>query len=105
MPLLSPSEEACLYRVIKESVSNVSRHAGAAQFEVRMAFSGSRASVSIEDDGDGFDPDRVMSGRNPRAWACKSIRDRMLDEAGTFNISSGDAGTAISIEMPIGGSS
>jgi len=103
MPLLTPSEEACLYRVIKEAVSNVIRHSSATSFEVRMAFSSSSASVTIEDDGFGFDTDRVILGET-QGLGLKSIRDRMIAESGTFSISSGETGTAISIEMPIGGS-
>ncbi len=104
LPLLSPSEEACLYRIIKESVSNVVRHAGATQFDVTMSFGDSCARVRIEDNGSGFDPEGVMSG-GTQGLGLESIKDRVLNEGGVLDIASGDAGTALSIEIPIGRSS
>ena len=101
MPLLSPAEEACLYRMIKEAVSNVVRHANATYFEVTMAFSDSTASVTIEDDGDGFEAERIMLGET-KGLGLESIRDRVLAECGTLSVASGETGTAISIEIPIG---
>ena len=43
MPLMSPAEEACLYRVTKEAVSNAVRHSNATLIEVRIGFSDGRA--------------------------------------------------------------
>jgi len=103
VPRLTPSEEACLYRVTKEAVSNIVRHANAGSFEVAMSFSEGRAAVSIEDDGGGFDAEWALAG-GTQGLGLKGIRDRLAREQGTFNIASGESGTRVSVEIPIGGS-
>jgi signal transduction histidine kinase len=60
--------------------------------------------VRIEDNGTGFDAEYVLSGGTP-GIGLESIKERVLNEGGTLGVASGDTGTAISIEIPIGGSS
>ncbi len=102
VPRLTPSEEACLYRVTKEAVSNAVRHSNAQRIEVRIGFGDSKATVAVTDDGDGFDAHSVMSGRT-EGLGLKSIRDRMRAECGTLDVASSDSGTTVSISIPIGG--
>lgn len=101
IPRLTPSEEACLYRVSKEAVSNAVRHANAHNIEVRIGFSDDTANMAISDDGDGFDSDHVMSG-GTQGLGLSSIRERIAQEKGTFEVTSGENGTTIRIQVPIG---
>ncbi len=103
-PWLTPSEEACLYRVAKEAVSNVVKHAGASTFEVRIAFSNGLAYLTVSDDGDGFEVERVLGG-DTQGIGLNSIRDRVFSEGGTLDVRSDAAnGTVLSVELPVGGS-
>ena len=101
---LTPEQEACLYRVGKEAVSNVVRHANAHQFQVTLDFREDSVVLSVVDDGSGFEPDSVMDHGVPGSgMGLRSIRERVKREHGTFDVSS-DAkmGTRIEVTLPVG---
>jgi two-component system, NarL family, sensor histidine kinase UhpB len=52
----------CVYRILQESLTNVSRHAGASKVEARLSILGSELLLSVSDDGKGFDPDHTGEG-------------------------------------------
>jgi len=103
LPRMDPSEEACLYRVAKEAVSNVVRHSGADTVEIRVG----RAEegfvlLTVTDNGNGFDSDAVLAGAT-NGIGMKSISDRVLREGGTLTVVSTDGGgTVLSVKLPIG---
>ena len=69
--VLSPQAEINLYRILQESVNNISKHARASH--ARIAIRGDRHElrITIDDDGDGFTPDAPRSGV-PRSGAPSS---------------------------------
>jgi len=103
VPRLTPSEEACLYRVSKESVSNAVKHANARNIEVRIRFVDHRAFLSVTDDGDGFEAEQVMAG-GTQGLGLASIRERVARENGSLEVISGETGTTVRAEVPIRGS-
>jgi signal transduction histidine kinase len=48
-----------LYRIAQEGLSNVVKHAGASRAIVRLECTGAGITLSIRDDGRGFDPDGI----------------------------------------------
>lgn len=53
-----------LNRLIQEAVTNAVRHSGGARLHVEVGMDGDgRVTVSVSDDGEGFDRDRVRPGR------------------------------------------
>ena len=50
-----PEKELALYRIAQESINNVVKHAQARRVHVNLIHKGGSASLSIEDDGAGFD--------------------------------------------------
>jgi len=60
-----------LYRLMQEAVSNAIRHAGAKNVRIDIASAGPVLNLSIQDDGKGFDIDKVKAGKG-----LKSIRER-----------------------------
>jgi signal transduction histidine kinase len=54
---LSPVEEQCLYRVAQEALENVSRHAAARHVTVHLEQGDDHITLTVSDDGQGFDPD------------------------------------------------
>lgn len=102
---LTPAQDACLYRVAKEAVSNVVRHSGADAFDVRIEDMGESVRLTVEDNGDGFDVNLVLSGGTP-GLGLKSIRDRALRDGGRLDVASGPGrGTVLVVELPVGGTS
>ncbi len=56
MPSLSPDVEQTIYRVAQESIENIVKHSQAKSFSVRLENDGHVTTLTIEDDGLGFDP-------------------------------------------------
>jgi PAS domain S-box-containing protein len=54
--------ETASFRIVQEALTNVARHAGAAQVEVTLAVQGDALEVSVRDDGVGFDVDERRDG-------------------------------------------
>ena len=50
-----------IYRIVQEALNNVYKHAGAQQVTVRCTVVDNEAQISIQDDGQGFDPAQVTA--------------------------------------------
>ncbi len=55
---LSPAAELALYRIAQEGLRNVGRHARASRATITLAFDGARTTLTVADDGVGFDATR-----------------------------------------------
>jgi signal transduction histidine kinase len=94
----SVSDEALLddvLAVVRESLSNVARHAGAQHAAVSVAVRGPLMEVVIEDDGVGIDDSERRSGLS-------NLRQRAEDRSGTFEVGSGaeGRGTCVTWRVP-----
>jgi PAS domain S-box-containing protein len=56
---LPPAVETALYRVVQEAMTNIVRHSRATQVDVLVELRDGRIALVVEDDGVGFEPDRV----------------------------------------------
>jgi signal transduction histidine kinase len=56
---LAPEVELAYYRIAQEALRNVGRHARAGRAALTLAFAADRATLTIEDDGVGFDAGRA----------------------------------------------
>jgi signal transduction histidine kinase len=58
-----PAEvQVALYRIAQEALNNAAKHAEASQVEVRFRCDADQATLSIDDDGQGFDVDNIPPG-------------------------------------------
>jgi signal transduction histidine kinase len=94
--------EVCVYRVVQEALTNVSRHAQASACRVFVQRVASSLIVTVEDDGIGWQvpvPDR----RVPRdGLGLVGIRERVADLGGRFRIEGKSGkGTRLTIELPL----
>ncbi len=101
---LTPSEEACLYRVAKEAVSNAVKHSNAEWVIVRIdASQPGVIGLTVSDDGDGFDADAVME-HETKGLGLSSIKERVRRDAGSVVVDSEPGrGTIIRVSLPVGG--
>ena len=104
---LGPAREQCLYRVAKESVSNIVRHSGAQCFTVRLVYGSEGVALTITDNGIGFAVDEVMGTHvDGSGIGLRSIRERVGREHGTVTFTSEHgAGTTVQVRIPVDGSS
>jgi len=54
--LLPPQVQVALYRIAQEALNNVARHAGATEVSVSLHASDAQVTLSVQDNGIGFDP-------------------------------------------------
>ena len=62
IPELPAATQAAMYRVAREALANVSRHADARHVTVELHQDGNETVLTIRDDGRGFDPGAVPTG-------------------------------------------
>lgn len=94
--LLSKKHEAALYRIVQELLNNIIKHAEATQALVQINFHENEISVSVEDDGKGFDTTLAHEG-----IGLKNIRSRVQSIQGELDIKSSEKGTFVHILIPI----
>ncbi len=97
LPALSPDVEQCLYRVAQEAIANVMGHAAAKKLTVKLASAKGKLTLSVEDDGAGFDIEKV----NKKAhFGLTGMREHAQLIGGKLKITSQPgAGTKISLTV------
>jgi PAS domain S-box-containing protein len=88
---LPPIVETALYRIVQEAMTNIVRHAAATQVDVLAERRGDRVVVMIEDDGVGFDPERVARGEH---FGLLGMKERVAALGGSLTIESRPGGGA-----------
>ncbi len=87
--------EMALFRVSQEALTNVQRHAGAAVVRVTLAVDATSASLTIADDGCGFDAESAMDHRT-RGLGLLIMQERLRAVDGSLHIESRPgAGTSV----------
>lgn len=88
-----------LYRIAQESLRNVARHSGATEATVVLEGDGGELSLSIIDNGKGFDPGKA---RTSPGLGLVSIEERARHIGGSLIIDSiPDAGTTLRVQVPL----
>lgn len=92
-----------LFRVIRELLINVAKHARVKSAEVILHSDGSRLIVVVRDEGVGFDPDIVAHPDEPGHFGLFNASERIASFGGTLQIDSGrGSGTVVTITLPLG---
>jgi signal transduction histidine kinase len=97
-PLLSARAQAELLRILQEALNNVRKHADATVVRVRVTSEAGSASLSVTDNGRGFEPAVVDNGR----YGLQSMRERAELIGGSLAVESHPQdGTRVRVEVPI----
>ncbi len=100
MPGSVPRETAsCLYRVAQEGLQNIAKHSGAKQVVVALTFQKGTITLSMEDDGIGFDFEAVK-GRGGLGLVSMEERARLVNGKLSITARLG-RGTRIVLEVPL----
>ena len=103
-PRLPPYLEVALFRIAQEAISNVTKHAQARRVIIRLAFDPQHVTLTVSDDGVGFDVGPIAEGRPSAAGRVGLIgmQERVRLIAGEIEIqSSPRAGTTIVVRVPL----
>jgi signal transduction histidine kinase len=94
----APEVESTLYRLVQEALTNVSKHAGASHVEVQVRDVDGELSLSVRDDGQGFEERASTSG-----FGLIGMRERLALVGGTLSIESRPgSGTLLRASIPRG---
>ena len=92
-------QSTAVFRVVQESLTNVTRHSQAREVVISMHCSGQQLQVVVHDDGVGFDTTVVGKGRG---FGLFGMRERLLALGGRLRIASAPGqGTAVTITLPL----
>jgi signal transduction histidine kinase len=93
---LPEEHKTCIYRVVQEALHNCIRHAGARSVTVTVRQSPDELSLSVEDDGKGFDV------RRERGLGLIGIEERVANLGGNFAVESAPGrGARLRISLPL----
>jgi signal transduction histidine kinase len=98
LPELPDAYKITLYRTLQEALTNVVRHAQAAQVWVDLSVEDDLVSLTVQDNGIGMDEEKSRSN----GIGLAGLRERITIAGGTLNISSAPRrGTVLSAQFPL----
>ncbi len=95
-----------VYRILQEALANGHRHSGASAQRVIVERRGAAITLTVSDDGRGFNPKRVLAseedvGVEGGHFGLRGIQDRVEMLGGSFALESAPGrGTALTITLP-----
>jgi len=90
-----------LLRIAREAIRNAVHHGRPKNVQTVLAFEPGRLTLTVEDDGCGFDLEQVASARNGH-FGLLGIEERAASIGGRYAISSEPGrGTRLSVEVPL----
>ena len=100
--LIGHRAKLVIYRILQEALTNIAKHSHASEVSCSVRRMNHAVHISIEDNGDGFDPASISlrgGGREGMGLMTMSERARMI--GATLTIDSGDGrGTRLTLTVP-----
>jgi signal transduction histidine kinase len=88
-------------RIVQEMLTNVRKHAGTSRAHVYIERDDEYVRINVEDEGQGFDPARVME-RDRQYVGLQVMRERAESIGGTLSLNSQpDKGTLVVLQVPL----
>jgi signal transduction histidine kinase len=96
--VLSDSTATALFRVLQESLSNVSRHSGASHVDVELQVANQVLLMQIADNGEGM----LQAPRKPDSFGLRGMRERIGSLGGELTITSMPGqGVTVAASVPL----
>jgi signal transduction histidine kinase len=96
----APEQQLQLFRILQESLSNARKHGAARLVEVAFTLADGYLHLSIQDDGGGFDPQRVFEFKEPH-YGLQFMRERAEQLKGSLQVQSAPgSGTCVLMKIP-----
>jgi len=97
---LSPDVESLLFRITQEALTNCAKHACASAIEVVLNYGQGKTTLTISDNGKGFDPELLGQAGRPVGLGVLNMREMTEFVGGRFAIHARPGqGTSISVEL------
>jgi signal transduction histidine kinase len=92
-----------LYRAVQEGLTNTQKHAGATSVQVETHFGEAFATLRIQDNGCGFEPEKLAALRPGRegSYGLQGVRERLEMVGGSLQVESKSGeGTSLLVTIP-----
>lgn len=100
--VISNELSLALYRILQESLTNISKHACATEVNVTLMKNSTTITLLISDDGLGLRPGELESARQNNRLGVYGMKERVELLGGIFNFHSlSGQGTTITVTLPI----
>lgn len=94
--------EIHVYRIVQEALTNVVKHSDATEAAVVIKRRDGAVSISIRDNGRGFDPAKLSSEPHDIGYGLSGMAERVRILGGTVAVDSRPGeGTSLSVEVPL----
>ncbi|MBN1317069.1 MAG: GAF domain-containing sensor histidine kinase [Anaerolineales bacterium] len=98
---LKPPAKIAVYRIVQEALNNARQHAQATKIEVVLRFSSHGLRLAIQDNGKGFDVEKLMREPPRRHFGLLGMRERAVSLGGNLRIISVPKhGCRVALEIP-----
>jgi signal transduction histidine kinase len=93
---------ACAYVVIRESLANTAKHAGAGNVTVWINATGDDLTVEVADTGRGFNTSHRRADTDEGHFGLEMMRRRVIEAGGSLAVDSAPGrGTRITARLPL----
>ena len=95
--------DLAMFRIAQEALNNVAKHANAQRVEIAIRRTNGRATLSVRDDGIGFDPKRIEKPSPDAAgWGLLIMRERAEAVGARFSLKAGpNTGVQVLVEYHV----
>jgi two-component system, NarL family, sensor kinase len=103
---LPDTVEIVLFRILQESLTNITRHSGTAAVDVHLEIDKNVTTLSIRDYGKGISPERLARMNRTGSdvgVGIAGMRERLKELGGSLDIQSDTNGTLLKASLPSGG--
>jgi len=94
-PEINAAEKICVYRFVQEGLNNAFRHARGVGQSVRAEMSDGALTVSVSDQGGGFD----AAAEHGEGLGLAGLRDRVESLGGAFEVKTSTSGTHVAMRL------
>jgi PAS domain S-box-containing protein len=78
--------DLALFRIAQEALNNVAKHSRAQEAKVTLSRETARVTLTIEDDGQGFDPEMLRTIQPSAGWGLLFMQERAESVGARFNL-------------------
>lgn len=98
-----PLVEVAVYRVVQEALTNIGKYAQAKTVHLKLNRSEDRLHAEVQDDGVGFDPERVLEQkRKENRLGLLGMQERVTLLGGAFSLQSAEGqGVRLAFDIPL----
>jgi len=95
--------DLAMFRIAQEALNNVAKHSNADHVEIAVKRVNGLATLSVRDNGVGFDPRRTGASNNGAGWGLLIMRERAEAVGADFSLhAEPDAGVQVLVEYHVG---